>query len=596
MTDDVQAADDTTAAAPQVQTQAATASETQYGTVTQKDIETEKLEKKVAQAAARPDMQGNPFFEVISAKDVTKEEKRDAIAELLTYNEDQTPEENKKRLSQYDLFKQYMMSELTDRSVEIIKATDQRNLVELQEMFIEIQESVIGYEDSMAVPKKIFAALSKVRTEGGARMLTDIYRAFAIDDATEAKFNEDLAQKKASVESKQSELDSNRKELAKLREDTNFLGMTKGKNKSRIATLEAQTERLKDELEGVENKDGTRTGGLKAECKAFEEAGWEEQYPQYHDEKAVLRELKELSGEEWTARSQAIIDDAVNFVNTLDQRGNVVLDAQLRKRDHIDDLDSMTDKMKGVYSVLDDAERTASQANITLRQKLDTAPADESSIDKDARERKLKAVDLYVTTAAQSEVDTQRVRGFLEQDGVTVGQFRTNLDNKIADARDLIGSTKAQVSTGLALTINAVGAAATDAAELMAQDATVTIQEENAQTLKEEMERNGGAALEQAEKIRAAAEAMSQFEQSMMEITKKTEEGIKQRADAMEASEEARQRLAEQVKMLEGAVARSTEFNDVAAPAANDDAAAPATAPAAPAKKKTDLGDALKDF
>lgn len=580
------------------------------GTLPENQVEPEKAPERQASTVQQQDydMEGNLFFAYVTDPDktVSKAARRDAIAELLTYNEQQSPAENKKRLSQYEYFKEYMMSQLKNRSEDIIKTTDQKNMVELHDMFNEIHQAVLSYGDSMGVPKAILNAITKVRESGDPRMILNIFQCFAQEDKERAEHKLKVDNLEAQLKANEDQSKRWELEIARLEQDTYIWGAMKGQAKQQRAQLRIKKADLDAIINGRPAANGKPAiAGQIETLQYLKDHPPEEKYPQYHDEKIQLRKLKDLSGEEWEAKAQQLIEDALNFTTTTDQRGRAVLASQLDKRNHVDILDQLTDQLKGVYSLLDDAESAATDANKAIFDRLEKAEPNEDQIDMDERDKKLKAASLYISEAEQSKSDTEQVRDQLVQQSLVLSTFRSRLSDKIRDARNLVGSVNAEVASSLALTIEAVGAAATDAAGLMAEDATRVIQDDNADTLEGEMKRNGSSAEEQAARILANVEKMKRFDEMVETITEKTLKGLDDKNAANDEAVKAREHMQDNLKKLDTATASrvTSTFNESskdAASATNDNAAdndaAPAAAPRMSSRKAPDLTSKLGAF
>lgn len=543
----------------------------------------------VKQVERQYDLSNNPFMETIFNPDMTNEEKKAALVELLAFDDQATDadgneidsiEANRVRQKQFEEFKAEMQRQRKKMAQDILHLTDRDTYAELAKMYKQIASEMSSYEKQLQPLLDIISAVDLVRQQG---KLVEVYDSFGTDKEGMAKYENDLAQARALREKDAARLEEVKLAIGQANEDTTprFLGMGGGiRKRSRMKLVE-----LQQELEKLEPRLAQENALIaKMEANPFIES-----LPELKEAKKIVKDLVELGTEQHRQRIQDLIDTADNFINTTDVRGHAVLDSYLQRREHINNLSEGNSGLNDVYALISDATKVAKERDDVTLKKYEKAPElpegqEEDAMDRIVRERMRDAVLKHVTNEKRSQKDTEQVRSELETQKLALVTTGDNNETHILDARALVGSVNAQVAEGLATALDSVTGAATDLARLVAEDINQRMKKKNFEVIAGEVTRMSQNSEQSADKLKKSAELMGKLLKLTEDTANKARTGEANADAAMTALDDVRKKLAGQVTDLLSAPAnsgKSAEFNKNAPRTPAND-----TAPADPA---TDL-------
>src|SRR5689334_4745031 len=139
-----------------VLTDAVRARQTGKATATHEQVE--------AEDARFANISANPFYSVMFSEENKPEQKREAVTKLLTF--EGTKEENRERIKEFELFKEFLQSQREEMAQEIIRLTDTGTFAELKTVYDELNRSLIDFDEKMKPLTDIIDAVYTLRTNG----------------------------------------------------------------------------------------------------------------------------------------------------------------------------------------------------------------------------------------------------------------------------------------------------------------------------------------------------------------------------------------------------------------------------------------------
>lgn len=456
--------------------------------------------KSAAQEAARKfaRIEENRFYKILFAEG-DPEAKKAAVARELAYDLANERADNKVSLTEFELFKEWLMEQRKDMAQEIIRLTDTDAFSELKDVFDEMNRGLLEFEQQMAPLTEILDAVYALRLASDGAMF-DVFREIQEDKAEEER----VALLRSKQERKLAELNDEvtrmQRETDRLREQKSWFGLGGTKNSAlreiaRIDGTMAESKTHVDRLvREIENTKVDR----------------ESQFMQFAEEKKKLRELLDISSEEHKARQQALVDCANNFVNTAETRTEDVLQHLEGINQQIDRLGDSNGGLRSVYAIISEAVEEAELVNTGVRASLLDGPADESNIAKMKRENNKMAVENHVTALTAAKVDTVGTFGDLTAESYRIKAMRDSNSGQVNKTRSLNSKGVAGVASRLSTVLQGVSMAAlTESSEV----AHMTLQRMNDQTnrmaQKEAIKNAMGISLENDALVKAIEELES---------------------------------------------------------------------------------------
>ena len=494
----------------------------------------EESKAELARTKKDYDIENNPFYRVFYDLDEARsaEEKKQKIAELMTYDENLEIDENEKRQEQYEQFKEYMMAWRKDMALDIIELTNVETYAELCRMYDQINSGLLDYREKLKPLTDIIDAIQTLH-DAGEDMHVNIYEAIKSEDVAQAEYERTLKAKLDELKAKKEKIEKLGVEKTEQENNRNLFRKVKRKAQARLAMIEEhELPKLTEETEALE-----------AEVREMAQNPPEEKYAEFKDAKQKIKDLVGTDPEMHKQRVEGLRDAARNFVLTIDERGNKVLDNYKIGREHLGLLEQGNRNLGDIYAVLGDATDIAKEKNLEIKAKYEAPvdaqgnPVEEEFTEGLLRDRKLEGVNSFVQDAEQSEIDTKKVRGQLTAQKLTLSNARSLNKDQIRRAQDLIGSTNAQIAEGLVTAVNAVTNAATDAASQVAQDTSHVMQKINDSTIENEMERTTQNVADQTARLKEANARLQWIQQLTSEAASERQKAEQDKVEEIKASE-----------------------------------------------------------
>ncbi len=411
----------------------------------------------------------NGFFKVMFAENTKPEAKRAEVAKLLTF--EGTKEQNRERIKEFELFKEYLQSQREEMAQEIIRLTDTGTFSELKQVYDDLNTSLIQFDEKMQPLTDIIDAVYTLRTNG---LTLDAFQEILRD----RKREEELLRLKQTKQDEFSKLKSSvegiHSDIAALGEERSFFGLGGVKEEARISiarkneelrTVVDSLDRLSDELHQLDQQTPT-----------------ESQLGEYVEQKKKLRELLDISADDHKQRQKDLVDAAVNFVNTAKTRVGSVRQHLGKMNDQVENLFDANNMMGTVYAIMNEGIKDAADANLKERDTLQPpAQGGEDMIAQMAREQKKMAVEQHITMLDASAADTMATYADLTSGSIRIKTMKDAVDQQTIKARAMHSQGISGVADRLSVVLQAVSSAALGEASAMAKD---TLQQMAANTNK----------------------------------------------------------------------------------------------------------------
>ena len=409
----------------------------------------------------------NSFYKVIFAEG-DPEEKKATVARELAYDLEADSAENKASLAEFELFKEWLMEQRKEMAQQIIKLTDTDAFSELKDVFDEMNQGLLDFEQQMTPLTDILDAVYALRLAADGAMF-DVFREIQEDKAEEERVALLRSKQDRELDEMKFEINGMQSEAADLANQKSWFGLG-GTKKSALAKIEKIEARMADKKSNidslVEEIENTRVDR-------------ESRFAQFADEKKKLRELLDISSEEHKARQQSLVDSANKFVNTADTRTAGVLDHLEGINDQIDRLSDSNSGLRNVYAIISEAVEEAEAGNTRVRDTLLEEPEDESNIAKMRRENNKMAVENHVTAMTAAKVDTVGTFGDLTAESYRIKAMKDSNSSQVSKTRSLNSKGVAGVASRLSTVLQGVSMAAlTESSEV----AHITLERMNDQT------------------------------------------------------------------------------------------------------------------
>ena len=440
----------------------------------------------------------NSFYKIIFAEG-DPEAKRAAVARELAYSLEEEKADNKASLAEFELFKAWLMEQRKEMAQEIIKLTDTDAFSELKDVFDEMNQGLLDFEDQMAPLTDILDAVYALRLASDGAMF-DVFKEIQDDKAEEERVAVLRGKQERELGELNGQVEQMHNQSEDLKQQKSWFGLG-GTKKSAL-----------QEIDRIQREVGEKKAAIDKLVVDIEntEVNRESQFSQFAEEKKKLRELLDISSEEHKARQQALVDSANSFVNTAETRTADVLDHLEGINDQVDRLADSNSGLRGVYAIISEAVEEAEVVNTRVRDSLMEGPGDESNIAKMKRENNKMAVENHVTAMTAAKVDTVGTFGDLTAESYRIKAMKDSNTGQVSKTRSLNSKGVAGVASRLSTVLQGVSMAAlTESSEV----AHMTLERMNDQTnrmaQKEAIKNAMGISLENDALVKAIEELES---------------------------------------------------------------------------------------
>ncbi|MCB9992015.1 MAG: hypothetical protein H6867_11715 [Rhodospirillales bacterium] len=499
--------------------------------------ETGKEKREESQFSSKfAKMADNPYYKIMFDPEATPEEKMAAVTKELTFAENK--EDAKENLEAFKLFKEYLQYERKRMAQQIIDLTDTEAFSELKEVYDQLNNALLTFEDKINPLTDIVDAVYNLRMNG---ITFDAFREIAEDKEAEARIAALREQNEKELEDLENEIRGINNEIAILGEQKAFFGLGGVKQSAReeIAQKQLLLDEKKSNLDDVISKIQDDSLYVLPESELDEK---------FLTSKAKLRELLDISSDDHKQRQSDLVDAAQHFVNTTEARVSSISDHFEGMDKQIDNLLEANYSMREIYAILNDATKQAHGENETFRDTLQPDGAQESDIEKMNREREKRDLENYISSLNASAVDTTAVFAELTNAGHRIKSMKDGNDQQITKTRQLHSSGVASVADQLSTVLQAVSAAALGESSEMARMSLERMNQKTTDLSQKEVIRIALGTHEQNSDLSKALEGLEQYGEVIRTATTITREGLQETKELLGRLEETAKEVQEDVK------------------------------------------------
>ncbi len=418
-------------------------------------------QQEVAQDERFASIDNNTFAKIMFDDKLSPEQKKEAVVKAQQYDMTQTKAQNELRLKEFDLFKEYLQNMRKEMAQEIIRLTDTEAFSELKDVYEQINDAVLEFDNSMKPLTDIIDAVYNLRLKGSDVTL-GIFKEIQNDKAKEEERAKKLEEQTARLGALDGQIGTINRDIAVLGEQKAFFGLGGIKRSAREQIALKQLE-----LQNI----NTQLGAATAEIDALKNASnTESQFGDLAHEKEKLRELLDISSAAHKERQKRLVDAAQNFVTTTETRVGGVLGHFGQMEGQINSLFEANNGLQSMYGIISAATKEASKENQRSRDSLSEPQGEENEIGKMARESKKLAVEDYITTLDRSTVDTGKTFADLTAQSYRIKNMKDANREQVYKTRELHSSGVAGIADRLSTVLQIVsGAALGEASEMAGQ-------------------------------------------------------------------------------------------------------------------------------
>ncbi|MBU0858336.1 MAG: hypothetical protein KJ667_00210 [Alphaproteobacteria bacterium] len=423
-------------------------------------LNTRARTSNVAKEEVKPDavtekfanVQANTFYKIMFGEG-SPEEKQKQLAQALTYDSTMSKQENKARLEEFALFKEYVHFERKRMAQEIIKLTDTETFGELKDVFEQMNTALLDFEGEISPLMEILDAVYEINKQGGDAVY-DVFKQIEEDKKREKELAEQRTAQEAELRRAEEEIRNIRLRNAELAEKKSFFGFggTTADAKAEIARNEALLAEKNTTLSDLGTRIKETTEAQKTVAGSSEFAAQKEQ----------IRKLLDISSEEHKARSEKLVGKANAYIDTTYERTTSVLEGLRRLSGQIDNLGDANSGMHQVFAIVSDGMKDAEKANEVLRDTLQKVEGEETAIAKMQREQKKLEVEEYIGLTLQQSADNVQAINSLTNESLQIKSLRDTNNQQIGATQTLSSSGVSGIASQLATVLQGVSAASLD--------------------------------------------------------------------------------------------------------------------------------------
>ncbi len=427
-------------------------------------------------------IQENPFAQVMFNTNLDPEAKRDQIASLVAFDSEATKEQNREKIEAFHKFMEYLQEQRKVINREGIKLQDTEAFAQLQQVIDQMSAATIQFQEKVEPLMQVLQAVFEIRKNN---KVTEVYKDIQ-DDIT---WKEEQEQKLSDLENQQAK---NKDQWLKLERDLSFL--SKDRSLFGFGPVRAESQAKIDELRKFTIPEAAKEHenlleSIKDQNSLIEE-GREGLNPELRAQKETLRQFLDLTNDDNRDRQKALIDAAINYVDTSDDKLKNVLGTLERLGKHSEVVGDSNSMLRNFHMIIDDSLKVANNNNQGARSSLENSPADESSIAKMTREEQLKDLNEHIARTDEGAVDIANSIGGLTKQSVQIQAYKDTIRNETGSTKRLHLEGVSQMAEQLMSVISAISSAATTESRAVAAGNFAEMAEQNQTIVSQEVIRN----------------------------------------------------------------------------------------------------------
>lgn len=401
----------------------------------------------------------NTFFKILFNPELAEELRPLEIAKVLTYAG--TKEENRARVEEFNLIKEYLQSVREQMHSEIIRMSDPQNFAVLRTVMDEMNTALREFEDQIKPLTEILDALHILRTEN---MTMDAFREIQDESARKVAQETELAEINRAISEIENVIGSANSQIASLsaqRKSFIFGGGIKEDAQYKIKQAELE---IKNNLTRISDL------GVKATDINARNSQNSKMTGELINAKEKLGQLLSLDNNEHETQSRNMIQSAIKFIEVSKEKTSQVHD-QLGKMDsQIRNLTDSNDRMSTMYAILSEGVVGAEAENRTIRETLLAEPTSENTVKRLQATTKKRELDEHIQMLEMSSMDTKSTLADLATSSIRIKNMKDANESQIVMVRELRTRGVASVADRLSTVINAVSSAAINEANMIVGD------------------------------------------------------------------------------------------------------------------------------
>ncbi len=427
-------------------------------------------------------IQENPFAQVMFNTNLDPEAKRDQIASLVAFDSEATKEQNREKIEAFHKFMEYLQEQRKVLNREGIKLQDTEAFAQLQGVIDQMSAATIQFQEKVEPLMEVLQAVFEIRKNN---KVTEVYK----DIQDDLAWKEEQEEKLSDLENQQVR---NKDQWVKLERDLSFL--SKDRSLFGFGPVRAESQAKIDELRKFTIPEAAKEHENLlesiAEQKGLIEKGREGLNPELKAQKETLRHFLDLTNEDNRDRQKALIDAAINYVDTSDEKLKNVLGTLERLGKHSEVVGDSNSMLRNFHLIIDDSLKVANNGNQGARSSLEQAPTDESSIAKMSREEQLKDLNEHIARTDEGAVDIANSIGGLTKQSVQIQAYKDTIRNETGSTKRLHLEGVSQMAEQLMSVISAISSAATTESRAVAAGNFAEMAEQNQTIVSQEVIRN----------------------------------------------------------------------------------------------------------
>lgn len=408
--------------------------------------------KQVAQEDTRfAEIKANPFHKIIFDTSVDEEVKAEQIAKTLT----------KETVKDFIQFDEWLSATRERMASELIALNDSKTTAEYHATLNDMGNDLLEFEKQGKPFTDILESSYTLRTNG---VIID-----AVQDAKEHKVKyaaittslQDTIDKVKSLVNETDRLLSENIVLANTKGMFGFGGQT-SEAKSKQMQNEARLEVIKSDLIKLEE---VRQDLLKQTDSLNNQTG------DFAKEKAILREMLDVSGAEHQRRAEEYKATAQRFIEVSKKRVGSLRSSFESREEQIDRFKKSTKNLQMVYATLDQGVSKAFEGVQDQSAELAKEVPGETLLVKAKREQNKESIDEFARTLDSVKKNTIEAFASVSRQGVTVNSMKEGNDKAISTIRKVHTQGIAEVAENMSVMLEGIAGAALGEASGVAQQA-----------------------------------------------------------------------------------------------------------------------------
>lgn len=424
----------------------------------------------------------NPYASVMFNTNLSPEAKRDEIASLMAFDKEATREQNREKVEAFNKFKEYLQEQRKVLNREGIKLQDTEAFAELQGVIDEMSAATIDFQEKVEPLMEVLQAVFEIRKNN---KVTEVYKDIQDDIAWKQEQEDKLLELENEVNKNRSEWLSLDRAVTILSKDKSMFGFGPVKAEAQAKINEINTFGIPEAKKKYEDLMVSIT-----EQKARILEGREGNNPELKAQKETLRKFLDLTREDNQERQKALINSAINYVDTSDERLKNVLNTLGRLGKHSEVVGDSNSMLRNFHLIMDDSLKQANQKNQGVKDVLAQIDSSESSIAKMTREEQLKDLNEHITRTDEGAVDIANSIGGLTKQSVQIQTYKDTIRNETGSTKRLHLEGVSQMAEQLMSVISAISSAATAESRAVAASNFSEMAQQNQTIVSQEVIKN----------------------------------------------------------------------------------------------------------